>query len=219
VKRTQRQGKRAVAIRTVTVGAPVPPVALPATAKPMTKGEREDLQRLIRRREQVLKSAAGQRSAELLADFEQQLASVYHYDQDQVWAQAYRVVGEAAREAAGTIAQRCEELGIPSQFAPSLELYWHGRGQNAVQARRNELIRVAKSRIAAEEKKACVMIEMQSVELQSQVIANGLTSDAARSFLDNMPAVETLMPRLDVAKVEGMLESRGVNAVRGQHGL
>ena len=63
------------------------------------------------------------------------------------------------------------------------------------------------------------MIEMQAVELQSQVIANGLTSDAARAFLDNMPAVETLMPPLEVAKVEDMLESRRVNAVRGQHGL
>ena len=118
MKRTQRQGKRAVAVRTVTVGAPVPPVALPATAKPMTakpmtKGEREDLQRLIRRREQVLKSAAGQRSAELLADFEQQLASIYGFDQDEVWEQAYRAAREAAQEAAGTIAQRCEKLGPP----------------------------------------------------------------------------------------------------------
>jgi hypothetical protein len=189
-------------------GLPLP------VAKPMSKGEREDLQRLIRRREQVLKSAAGQRSAELLADFEQQLASMYSYDQDEVWSQAYRAAREAAQEAVGTIAARCEELGIPPQFAPSLELYWAGRGQNAVQSRRNELIRVAKSRIAAIEKKACVMIEIQSVELQSQVIANGLTSDAARAFLDNMPAVETLMPPLEVAKVEGMLEARGMSAHR-----
>jgi len=39
----------------------------------MTRGEREDLQRLIRQREKVLKSAAQQRSAELLADFENQM--------------------------------------------------------------------------------------------------------------------------------------------------
>ena len=43
-----------------------------ATPKAMTKGEREDLQRLIKQRERVLKSAAKQRSAELLADTLQQ---------------------------------------------------------------------------------------------------------------------------------------------------
>jgi hypothetical protein len=36
----------------------------------MTRSERDDLQRLVRQREKVRKSAAKQRSAELLADFE-----------------------------------------------------------------------------------------------------------------------------------------------------
>ena len=35
----------------------------------MTRSEREDLQRLVRQREKVLKSAAKQRSSELVADF------------------------------------------------------------------------------------------------------------------------------------------------------
>ena len=42
------------------------------TPTPMPKGEREDLQRLVRQREKVLKSAAEQRSSELIADFENQ---------------------------------------------------------------------------------------------------------------------------------------------------
>jgi hypothetical protein len=36
----------------------------------MSMHEREDLQRLVRQREKVLKSAAKQRSAALIADFE-----------------------------------------------------------------------------------------------------------------------------------------------------
>jgi hypothetical protein len=51
----------------------------------MTKGEREDLQRLVRQREKVLKSAAKQRSADLLADFENQMGQEYSFDQDEVW--------------------------------------------------------------------------------------------------------------------------------------
>src|SRR6267142_1741494 len=54
------------------------------TAKPMTKSERDDLARLIRNREKVMKSAARERSAELLAEFEQQMASIYSYDQDEI---------------------------------------------------------------------------------------------------------------------------------------
>jgi hypothetical protein len=46
----------------------------------MSKGEREDLQRLVRQREKVLRSAAKQRSAELLADFEDQMGAQYAFD-------------------------------------------------------------------------------------------------------------------------------------------
>ena len=63
------------------------------TAKPMTKSEREDLAKLIRNREKVMKSAARERSAELLAEFEQQMASVYSYDQDEVWKSATEAAG------------------------------------------------------------------------------------------------------------------------------
>jgi hypothetical protein len=47
----------------------------------MTRAEREDLQRLVRQREKVLRSGVKQRSAELLADFENQMGSEYSFDQ------------------------------------------------------------------------------------------------------------------------------------------
>jgi hypothetical protein len=59
-----------------------------SNAGAMTKGEREDLQRLVKQREKVLKSSAELRSAELLADFENQMGSEYSFDQDEIWAQA-----------------------------------------------------------------------------------------------------------------------------------
>ena len=58
------------------------------TAKPMTKSEREDLAKLIRDRERVMTAAAKQRSAELLAEFEQQMASEYRFDEEETWKQA-----------------------------------------------------------------------------------------------------------------------------------
>ena len=47
----------------------------------MTKGEREELRRLVGDREKNLKDAAKLRSAELLADFENQIGQSFSFDQ------------------------------------------------------------------------------------------------------------------------------------------
>jgi hypothetical protein len=46
----------------------------------MTKGERDDLVRLVKQREKVAKSAAEQRSAMMLADFEREIAATHTFD-------------------------------------------------------------------------------------------------------------------------------------------
>jgi hypothetical protein len=86
----------------------------------MSKSEREDLQRLVRQREKVLKTAAKQRLAEILADFEQQIASIYSYDQDEVWRGAHAAAEAVVADGRKIIAERCHELGIPREFAPTL---------------------------------------------------------------------------------------------------
>jgi hypothetical protein len=181
------------------------------TAKPMTKSEREDLGKLIRNREKVMKSAASQRSAELRAEFEQQMASIFSYDQDEVWKAATQAAAAAVEAAQQTIAARCDELSIPARFAPSVHFSWSGRGENALKDRRAELRAVAKSRIAAIEKAACTKIEMACLEAQSQILAHGLTSASAIEFFDALPKVEVLMPPLEMASVEQMLEARKAN--------
>src|SRR6516162_9477560 len=71
----------------------------PANGQAIAKGEREDLQRLVRQREKVLKSAAKQRSADLLADFENQMGQEYSFDQDEVWAAAQQAAETEVRKA------------------------------------------------------------------------------------------------------------------------
>jgi hypothetical protein len=104
----------------------------------MIKGEREDLHRLIRQREKVMKSAAKHRSAELLDDFENQMGQQFSFDQDEVWKQATKVAEREVEKAQRLLAARCRELGIPEHFAPSLDLHWFSRGENAVKGRRQE---------------------------------------------------------------------------------
>lgn len=168
----------------------------------MTRSEREDLQRLVRQREKVLKSGAKQRSKALLADFESQIAAEYRFDDDAVWAAAAKAVGVEVQKAQERVAARCQELGIPKQFAPSLDVSWSHRGYgNALAERRTELRRCAQAQIESMEQAAIVNIEMASVEAQTQIVTAGLTSEAARKFLLDLPSVESLMPALSYQAV------------------
>jgi hypothetical protein len=178
------------------------------TAPTMTKSEREDFRRLINNREKVLKTAAKQRSAELLAEFEQQVASEYSYNQDHIWEKAVAAAGAAVAEAQAIVEKRCEELGIPARFAPSIRLNWRERGEHAIKDRVVELRKVAATRIAAIEKAACSQIELQCLNAQTEVLGHGLSSPAAREFLQQLPPINTMMPALDFSQIEGMLDAR-----------
>jgi hypothetical protein len=170
----------------------------------ISKGEREDLQRLIRQREKVLKSAAKQRSAELLADFENQMGSEFSFDQDEVWEKAALEAEAEVRKAQQKVKLRCRELGIPEQFAPSLDINWSVRGYgNAVEKRRTELRTMAKTEIEAMERKAITEIELSCLNAQEKLAISGLTSDAALAFIEALPGVDTLMPALTYAEVAG----------------
>ena len=62
----------------------------------MTSAERSDLLKIVRQRERVAKSGAARRAAELVADFEQQLATEYSWADDEVWRR-----GAPGREGGG----------------------------------------------------------------------------------------------------------------------
>lgn len=172
----------------------------------MTKGERVELGQLIRKRERVMKSMAVERSAAMLVDFEKQCAAIYSYDEDEVWKEAVDRAEKVIEEASSQIADRCKELGIPKEFAPSVQMHWWDRGQNAVAKRRAELRQVAKAQIAVMEKAALAKIERMSLDAQTEVITHGLESEAARGFLERMPDLATFMPALDAVEIKQLEE-------------
>jgi hypothetical protein len=168
----------------------------------MTKGEREDLVRLVKQREKVAKSAAEQRSAMMLADFEREIAAIHTFDKNEVWRAAMDVGIEAAKKANEAVAAEAARLGIPKEFQPRLQFGWESRGENAYRERRAELRKVATAEIAAMEKTARVQIEARSIEAQTEIIANGLDSEAAIAFLEKLPPIETMMPALDPVTIQ-----------------
>lgn len=190
----------------------------------MTKGERTELGQLIRKQERVMKAAASERSAKLMAEFEQQMDETFSFNDDAVWKAAFDSAKEIMAEANRRIAARAAELGIPAEFAPSLAFGWMERGQNAAKSRREELRRIAKRKIEAMETEARTKIEGMSLGAQTEVITHGMKSDAARAFLEKMPSLDSLMPSVtqaDIAKllpakrIDGqmLIEGRGQNAL------
>jgi hypothetical protein len=171
--------------------------------EPMSRRDREDLAKLVRKREKLAKTKTESVAAERLADFEQQLASKYAPGDDPVWAELHQAADEAVTEADAKLGERCKELGIEDRFRPRVSAGWYSRGENAVAERRTELRAVAKSRIDADARVAKAEIERHSVEVQTQLISGGLESEEARRFLASMPTPQALMPAApSVAEIE-----------------
>jgi hypothetical protein len=171
----------------------------------MTKGERAELGQLIRKQERVMKASASERSAKLMAEFEQQMDETFSFNDDAVWKQAVESAKEIMADANRKISARSAEIGIPPEFAPSLSFWWNEKGQNAVKARREELRRIAKRKIEAMETEARTRIESMSLAAQTEVIAHGMKSDAAREFLERMPSLDSLMPRVSQSDISALL--------------
>lgn len=188
-----------------------------AASRPMTKGEREDLIRLVKQRERVAKTAAEQRSSAMLAEFEQKISAIHSFATNEVWSAAVQACGDAAKKAAAEIEAEADRLGIPKEFQPKIDFHWARRGENEYKQRRDELRRVAKTEIDALEKMARVQIESESVRAQTEIIANGLNSQAAIEFLNRLPAIESMMPALDVTAIQQKLAEKA-RATGGYHG-
>jgi len=167
----------------------------------ITKAERLDLAKLARLRERVARSEVDQRAAELRADVEAQLSAVYRFS-DEAWTDVTATADAAVQQADAEVARICAERGIPAEFRPRLAANWYGRGENAVASRRAELRKTAQTRIEAQAKRAKHTIAVASVEVQTELLAAGLTTEAAQAFLTSMPTPQQLMPTLDVRALD-----------------
>ena len=172
---------------------------------PITRTEREDLQRLIRQREKVLKSAAKQRSAELIADFENQMGQEYSFDQDATWQQANEA---AEREVAKRSASSPAVRNLASRKTSRRPYEWFGTTAGKMQrsSAASSLRRMALTQIEALERKAVTKSSLSCLQAQTEFAVAGLTSDAARQFIEKLPSVDGLMPRLSFAEVAGEAE-------------
>lgn len=180
----------------------------------MTKVERLALGKVVRLRAKVAKDDAEAQGRRLLADFETQLAARYP-ENNPAWAEITATAKRAVEDADAQIAQLCRSFGIPEEFRPGLNCYWHGRGENAERQRRQELRAVAQREVAARVQTAKVTIDRHAAALLCDLTANGLETDHARAFLEQLPSIDDLMPRLlGLSEVETLALSFGKEYAR-----
>jgi hypothetical protein len=74
-----------------------------------------------------------------------------------------------------------------------------------VAARRGELTKVAYTKIERHLKQAVHEITRASVEIQTKLVADGLTSTDAKLFLESMPTPTQLMPVVTVEEIQKQL--------------
>lgn len=174
----------------------------------MTKGEREELKRLARERARVAKHDAQRRTADLKAMFEHQLADAYSFNSEENWSNAVQIAREECAAAQERIEERCKEFGIPVAMHPLVQFDWQSRGPYAVAGQQQNLRRAAHHRIAAQERAAIAEIDRAALEIQTNLVRAGLTSDTAIEFLSAMPSVNDLMPPVNMDELEKPNERR-----------
>jgi hypothetical protein len=162
----------------------------------MSKGERDQLIRVVRGRARQAEREAEARERVLLAEVQDQLTAEFDAH-DALWADAVKAAEEAAAKANAQIQAACADLGIPAKDAPHLGLGWSARSpEYSDRNRRAELRKLAETRLAALTKTAKAAIRSAALDAEEKLILDGLQSDAARALFESMPTVEQIMPAL-----------------------
>jgi hypothetical protein len=172
-----------------------------APAQPMTKADRANLERLARKRARVTKTKVGERVKVLRFEVEDQLSATYTFD-DAVWVDLTRHAQAEVAKTDAALAKRCRELGIPENLRPRLTLGWYERGESGSAKRRVELRKLAYAHIDAAAESAKVVIEENLLDVETELIRDGLESAEAVAYLDSMPTPEQLMPQVNVGELE-----------------
>lgn len=190
------------------MSAPQFPIESSTNGTRMTKSEREELATVVRLRAKVARSNIDARKAELLADFEAQLAERYRHD-DERWAAAGKAADEEIQKLNERIREVFDAAGVAEQYRPAAYLSWRNRGENADPARRAELRRSAVTRLDALARAAKTAIDAEEARLRGDLALRALDSEEAQRWIAALPTVEALMPSLDIALLEASVSSTG----------
>jgi hypothetical protein len=168
----------------------------------MTKGDRENLQRIAKMNARVARQQVEQIKAERIAQAEAALSRTFK-KYEEAWAEAVEQAEEDIHKVRVRVGKHIQsvlqEEGVPDDFMPQLQIvsWWRERGENEMAGRRAELRMRARTRVQADGEAAVAAIDAGEVKVLTQLLAGGLETDQAQKFLEAMPNAAELMPEID----------------------
>lgn len=167
----------------------------------ISKGERDELRRIVRGDFKALGHELDQRERELGAEIEQRVAQRFEPSDEAGRAlartisaiiadanEAIRVAVHAALQSTDGYRARWRPLDVPL-------VEW-------VPEKRDELRRALRADVGARVGAAKLRLERQEVDLLKRLSSDALESDAARAFLAGIPTVAELVPTDRLAELE-----------------
>lgn len=167
---------------------------------PMTKGERDELRRLVRAKMKVLRGDVDQRQAEMEAEAAARVRDRYTAV-DTMLQELNQRLGEILADANRQAYEAINALG----GHVTGHLQWEPFTGRLVTHRREDrwaLQNALGKGIVAEVGRARREVDRQEADLLERLAMGALETDAAREFVAAIPAVAQLVPRSRLAELE-----------------
>lgn len=175
------------------------------TTDQISKGERDELRRVVRGDFKALASEVDVRRAELIAEIELRVAERFKAS-EAVIAEAETVIDAMVTdcntrivEALHGVQESCE--GYEIRWSPLTRPMIHFVRQN-----RDELRRAMLADLDARVAQARATMLRQENDLLKKLASGALESDAARAFLAEIPTVSALVPSSRLAELEAQFD-------------
>lgn len=166
----------------------------------ISKGERTELRSIVKQQFKVLRSELEQREMEMDAEVEAEISARYEHE-DQAWSVVQHKVHEAVMEANRQINDAMAEAGF--QMKSGTERMWvTAPRMSQPQEDKQQLRRLAHTRIAAQVRGAKLRLEREEADLLRTLAVGAIESDEARAFLAAIPTVGELVPAARLAEIE-----------------
>jgi len=175
------------------------------TTNRMTTSERNELKTLANERARLAMTQVRSLAADRLVELNRQLEATWAIEDFEL-GEMWKELRETANAANAKIATRCDELGIHPDLRPRIVT---GFGRTSIDAtRRAQLRQMAKDENEAAVRRAAHQIDTWKLETRTKLVREGLTSDAAMSFLESMPGTADLLPAITADDLTRALNAR-----------
>lgn len=167
----------------------------------ITKGERDELRRIVRGDFKALKSEIGVRQAELIAEIEKRVAQRFVGHEETI-QKATAKVAEIIDQANGQMAEVALECQRDCEgYVVQFEHLYPPRLM-FVREKRDEMRRAMLADLDARVAHANARMQRQEIDLLKKLSSGALESEEAKAFLTEIPSVAELVPSSRLAELE-----------------